>query len=797
MCPETWRLLPAEAAERRIAQRSEAAGGMVADAFARHLAPVFSNGVAALAVGGFGRRELFPHSDIDVMLLTRQEISSTKLKEPAGRFMQELWDTGLRLSHSVHTVDECCQVYDHNVELSISLLDQRFLAGDSAVHAELETELPRFYRMHGRSIARQLAKLSGLRRAKFHNSIYHLEPNIKETPGGFRDMQVAQWMSRLLPAYSAPDLKAPWAFLAPIRVFLHEASKRDDNLLSFELQDAMAGQPAEMMRSYYRHARTVAVAADQALLSAEESQPSLIRQLREWRSRLSNSEFTVSRDRVFLRAAGQLSSEPDLVFRLLEFVARHGIDVSPDLERRLASASDEIAKAALTKPLWPLLETVLSQPKSSVAVRLMHRTGLLGALIPEWARIDCLVVRDYYHRYTVDEHTLVAMEVLESIPDKRFADLMQEVDGSALLRAAILLHDTGKGSGREHSSESERIAAALGKRIGMPQHDIDRVRQLVALHLELSSTMNTRDMDDGRTARILADRVGTVEQLKALTLLTFADISAVNPTAMTSWRGDQLWRAYVIGREELTRELETERIHDFHGADTRVARFLEGLPGRYLRTHSGEEFAGHAALAELAEEKGVALDLVRSNGYWRVVVAAPDRPGLFASIAGALSAFGMNILKAEAFANSNGHILDTFTFGDPLRTLELNPSETDRLRDTIARVVLGKQDVRKLIASRRSSAKPRRVEARIGFNNDASQSATLVEIVAEDRPGLVYDLASTMSNAGCDIVVVLIDTEASKALDVFYVTAKGAKLDAARQASLRSALMEACSTGRV
>jgi [protein-PII] uridylyltransferase len=787
---ETRRLLPAETVARLVRERSDQIDAVVIAAFHRHLGAAFETGVAAVAVGGFGRRELFPYSDVDVLVLTREGLEAKSIREPLGRFLQEIWDSGLRISHSVHTVEECCQVYEHNVELSVSLLDRRPLTGDEDLLAQLELKLPSFFRMHGKSVARHLARLTRFRHAKFNNTIYHLEPHIKDTPGAIRDLQVIRWMAKLMSGNPAPDCPEAGQFLAPIRQFLHESSQRDDNLLSFEMQDAMSGHPAEMMRGYYRHARAVLSSAAAALEAAEESQPSLIRQFRDWRSRLSNSEFTVSRECVLIRAPHQIAADPDMVLRFLEFVGHHGIPAAPDAERRIAAAVPAIEEAIAGRPFWPRLRRILAQPKASMALRVMQSTGLLPALLPEWANIDCLVVRDYYHRYTVDEHTIVAIETLENLADMRFRDLLAEVDSLALLRFALLFHDAGKGSGRSHVDESQRLVLLVGHRIGISAPELEAITKLIAHHLELSATMNSRDLDDAFTARLLAVTLGTVEHLKMLTLMTYADISAVNPSAMTPWRSDQLWRAYLLGYAELTSELDTVRVHNFDAGDDVTASFVEGLPNRYLRTHTLEQIQGHAALASEAASRGVAVELVRQNGYWKVVVAAGDRPFLFASIAGALAAFGLNILKAEAFANARGIILDTFTFADPHRTLELNPSEAERLQKTLSRVILGKDEVKRLLASRRQSARRSvRQEPRVSFNNKASQSATLIEIVAEDRPGLLYDLASTMSGAGCNIVVVLIDTEASKALDVFYVTSNGQKLDDARQAELRQSLL--------
>jgi [protein-PII] uridylyltransferase len=307
--------------------------------------------------------------------------------------------------------------------------------------------------------------------------------------------------------------------------------------------------------------------------------------------------------------------------------------------------------------------------------------------------------------------------------------------------------------------------------------------------------MQSRDVFDPQAVRDLAHQVETVERLKALTLVTYADISAVNPTVMTPWRAQSLWQLYLSVYNELTRELETERIETDASASPERRAFLQGFPTRYVRTHTDAEIDQHMALEARSRQRGVAVDVQKVEGaYQLTMVTSSDRPGLFAAVAGTLSSFGMNILKAEAFSNRRGLILDTFTFADPIRTLELNPTEGDRLRATAERVIAAKTDVRELLKNRPKPVLPSRharIDGRVAFDGDASGTATLVEIVAEDRPGLLYDLASAISQTGCNIEVVLIDTQAHKAIDVFYVTAAGRKLDAQRQAALEAELQKA------
>jgi [protein-PII] uridylyltransferase len=279
--------------------------------------------------------------------------------------------------------------------------------------------------------------------------------------------------------------------------------------------------------------------------------------------------------------------------------------------------------------------------------------------------------------------------------------------------------------------------------------------------------------------------------------MTYADISAVNPQAMTPWRLEQLWRVYLLAHAELTRGLFTERIHDAPSADPKRAAFLEGLPVRYLRTHLDPEIDAHYELARQLESRNVAIEITQARGVYHLTLLSRDHPGLFAAVAGAISSFGLSIVKAEAFSNTQGIIVDTFAFADPHHTLELNPSEVERLRGLVRRVVEGKQDAAKLLRGRPKPLLPSRaarLKPSVVLNDEASASATLIEIVAEDRPGLLYDLARAISDAECNIEVVLIDTEAHKALDVFYVTSKGGKLDGGTQDRLKQALIDACAT---
>ena len=517
------------------------------------------------------------------------------------------------------------------------------------------------------------------RHAKFNDTVCHLEPNVKEGPGGLRDLQTVEWLAKLRESAPETDIAVERSreFLWNLRCQLHASAGRDHNVLSFDTQEQLSPDPAGAMREYYRHARVAFRASLRAVETCESLfSNGLIRSFRDWRSRLSNSEFSVVRDRVMLRSPQQMTVDTTVLFRLFEFVGRHGIPLSFDTERRVREAmSTGQSMLPEASAMWPLLRSVLSQPNAALALHGMQETGLLTAVLPAWETIDCLVLRDFYHRYTVDEHTLIAVGHLDSLRTetdparRRFAEMLTETQDMPILISAVLLHDIGKSdglSGHAHASALEAVGNL--RRIGVPEDEIETITFLIEHHLDLSAVMNSRDLNDPATGVELANRVETLEKLRYLTLLTYADISAVNPDSMTPWRLEQLWHTYLTGHRELTRELDTGRIHVTE-ADNGKAEWLEGFPTRYVRTHTPAQIEGHMKLAQQARKEGVALEIVHRGSAWHLTVVASDRSGLLAGLTGAVSSFGMNIVRAEAFSNTSGLILDAIVFEDPMRAL--------------------------------------------------------------------------------------------------------------------------------
>ncbi len=802
--------------DRILQWRSALVDRLVIESWREHLEPFHPKGLAVLAVGGFGRRHLFPFSDVDLLFLFEREEDAQASRDTLSACLQTLWDAGLRVSQSVRIPSECVELHERNVELNISLLDVRYLAGDVMLAERVAEKLPRFVQGQRQQLIRNLSRLTAERHQRYGGAIYHLEPNVKDGPGGIRDYQVLTWLSRIrsadarrIPEADLSELETARRLLFSIRCLLHYQAGRDSNVLSFDAQEAAAEiggspNPSAYMREYFRQARQVH-RATMNLLEAAESQPgsSLFAHLLDRRSRLSNADFSVVKERVYLRVPQQIELDPAVVLRLFAFVARHGIRLSQDCRQRLGAHRGAIrAHYRRQGSFWEPLREALALPHTVLALREMHETSVLFDLFPEMEQIDCLVIRDFYHRYTVDEHSLVAIQtLLELNPDgdgkgRPFAEILSEVDRPDLIVFALLFHDVGKSSAAEgHVEASLWLAECAMERIAMPVEDRETVRFLIREHLTLSATLQSRDLSEPSTVAGVASRIGTVERLRALTLVTYCDISAVNPNAMTPWRATELIRLFRLVDRELTLELDSDRITDRPADRAELAAFLSGFPRRYILTHSRQEVEEHFEMARHLEARGAAVSLVRKHEVFHLTVLAKDRPFLFATLAGTLSGTGMNILKAEAFSNRRGEVLDTFVFADPNRNLDLNPSEVERLAALVEKAALGKLDVKRLLGNRPPPAavsRGGRIRPRVVFDADASPSATLVQIISQDRPGLLHDLASVFSTAGCNIEVVLIDTEAHKAIDVFFVTKDGVKITDELRETLERELSQVC-----
>jgi [protein-PII] uridylyltransferase len=783
----------AAGAQKRLAAAIEA---LLAGAYAQLVEPALPHAGALVALGEFGRGETFPFSAVELAIVTGSEASSPAFSEAVAEFVRLMWGSGLRVNCPVRSVAECLAYQDASADFTVGLLDLRYLAGDEAVYDRLVS------RLRGMVARRRDALLQGLiertqeRHAGYRNTVRHSDPDVREGPGGLRDLETIGLLAKVRPEYQPPRerLDEAAAFLASARFALHYHSGRDCNTVDAEAREHMGfplPPPVVWLREYYRRARTVFNETRRALDDSVKHGDSLLDRFRDRRSQLSNAEFTVSRGRVFLRNPARLGSDPGVALEFAEFVARHGVAPAGETERRLEAAAGAATARWREEPLgWPALRRVLSSPYPATALRALDAAGLLAAILPEW---DGAADRAAASApgFTAGERALQAIERLEALrlsadaASRAFREMALEIDQPAVLVLALLLREAGETS--EGRAESAGGAAA---RLQMPKELAADLVFLVERQAEFPALLSSRDLQSPATARLLAELAGTTERLKLLAALTWADMAA-DPESSAPWRLDQLWEAYSNGRRELTRELETDRIRQAPVEAREHAEFIEGFPARYLRTRSGEIDA-HLRLYAESRPTGVAVRLDRIEGAHRLTVIARDMPYLFASLAGAVSSFGLNILKAEAFANSRGVVLDTFVFADTKRTLELNPQEAERLQDLIRRVALGKTEAKRLLREPERAAGKRAPQPRVRFDAEASETATLVEIETADRIGLLFSLATAFSVNGCNIDLVLIDTQANRAIDVFYVSHAGRKLTVDFQARLEEKLIAAC-----
>jgi [protein-PII] uridylyltransferase len=805
-------------------------------------------GLCLVALGGYGRRLLFPYSDLDILFLFGNEKAETEFRPLIADFSRTLWDLGFRVSSAGRTLEECKRIEEDNAEFHLALLDRRFLAGDEELFDRLTKKILAGPEKQARPfMLAELTKLTKERHARYGNTIYHLEPNVKDAPGGLRDYQAAAWLRQI-----ANGQKDEWKnsageeelaanavdFLSAIRCFLHYSNGRNDNTLTYELQSAAAERclgvasgpardakrsPEDWMRLYFRQARIL----NRLLLRYIEQKPAVQPTLRErFFSAARSTRSEIGKERPFAVRDGLLEvvnepalSDRQVTFALFTEAARTGIPLSREAERAIfyILKHPELQQKN-TKVNWSTLREILSADFPSMALRPMQRLSLLMEVLPEFKAIDSLVVRDFYHRYTVDEHSLRTIEHLQELaepPDERaahFRQLWKTVDRRDLLILALLLHDVGKGmSVDNHVTGSLEALDSAAARLCLSAYEKGEVHFLIEHHLDMSETMQRRDIFDPGTVSVFADIVTTQERLQRLCLMTYADIHAVNPEALTPWKAEMLWQLFVATSNHFSRTLDRDRLHAVDevslleqvsaqagGANKReVERFLEGFPRRYRAVHSAPEIAAHFQLYQKLGAEPVQTELKARHHSFSLTLLTADRPALFATISGVLAAWGMNIVKADAFANAAGVVLDTFQFVDLHHTLELNPSEIARFQKSLADIVNGKAPLEPLLKSRESAskAKPPKVpvETRIGYDDTSSAHSTLLEIMVQDRPGLLYEVGSALARLGCNIDVALIDTEGQKAIDVFYLTERGEKLSQQKHELLREALQSTLS----
>jgi len=819
-----------------------------------------ASGIALVAVGGYGRAELFPCSDVDLLFLLDGRLAEKDVKDAVRSVNQEMWDCGIRVSPVTRRLAECERFDGENAEFALSLMDHRMVVGDAVLYNKLAGQVvPKLLQREQKSIVARLLELTRARHAKYGDTLFHLEPNIKDCPGGLRDVHVSTWMTKLqsVAALAAKkevsgedgaakssasgekgnEYRRAVEFLWLVRCFLHYRHERDDNTLDWQAQDAAAEaavglvgrrpkkpDAAYWMRSYFRHARSVERRVAQVMEEAPTGKAAsrLLGLKRRREAEVEQHGFRLERGQVVLEKVAARrhdpAQDPEVMLQVFGAMSRTGGRLGRDAEERLSEALPELSAQLEEGPaLWHHLQEILKGSHAGGTLRAMHALGVLELLVPEFHGIDALVIRDAYHRYTVDEHTFVLIDTLHGLESAqtgamaewatRFGGLLRELPHPGLLYLAALLHDTGKGrSTVDHTQESARLAQSVLGRLELDSYENGLVVSLIANHLEMSAALR-RDIFDEETVRAFAGKMQTPEALRMLTLFTYADINAVHPDALTPWKAENLWRLYIATSNYLDRSVEDERlgaqgeselVHRvaslLPGQTVAVGRYLEGFPERYVLTRTPEQVRTHFKMATRFVEDPVQLDFRYSPLVSELTLVTRDRPQLFATVAGALAAWGMNIVTADAFSNRQGVVVDSFRFTDSFRTLEMNASEHEAFVKSVHDVMTGTISLEKLLSGRKRGRRRAPlvvVATRVEFDDEASSHSTLLEVVAQDTPGLLRALSLTLAGQGCNIEVALVDTEGETAIDVFYLTRDGAKLDGEEKRSLKEALVQA------
>ena len=785
--------------------------------------------VALVALGGYGRRQLCLYSDIDLLILFDGPIAAPQ-ERLVKALLHPLWDLGLDVGQQIRQVSELERAEADNPEFLVAVADARFVAGDADVVRHLHRHVQGPGSLWRQPTIEALCGLVADRHRQFNATIYQLEPDVKEAPGALRDVAAIRTLAALaepgatrgVPGTSGrlnEALDEAEEFLLRIRSLLHLANGRNLNALSHEHQEAVAervgspgteahGQVEALMSAYFHHARIIARILAAALSDANRPPPEPTRRVGDNVERDHEGIGFIDSVRASLHPntwlavfQAAIDEACPVSAETLAFVERHGDRYTSEAYFPGTTERDRLLH--FLKPTPGLYER-LSE---------MHESGLLGRMFPEFRKIYCRVIRDFYHKYTVDEHTLLTIRNLSELADpratarRRFASVMTELNHPELIVLALLFHDVGKWTNKNHAEESVRMVGGPLRRLRVAPDAIRTVEFLIRHHLEMSQAAFRRDTEDPEVARQFARLVGTEDRLKMLCLLTLADIQAVSRETLTPWKEELLWRLYVDTYNHLTlgygdeviatsqpsvSELRARRPPDISARQ--VSEFLEGLPQRYLRLVDARTVYDHVRLSRDLEPDEVRLILDHQDSVWELSVVTKDRPRIFSNICGVLSYFGMDILRGQAMSNRQQVVLDLFRFVDADRFLALNESGRSELTRLLQDVVVGAVDLGRMLKGRDAAARARRqtirVRSLVHFNHHYSDRYTVLEIGGVNQWGLLYRISRLISEHGYGIDLVLISTEGDRATDVFHLTRDGGKLSPDMEQELRADLEE-------
>jgi [protein-PII] uridylyltransferase len=818
----------------RTAVEERFGGGAQADQF------------AVVALGGYGRQELAPHSDIDILFLHQGRKDSENAAQLSEVILYLLWDIGFTVGHSVRSLSECVAIAKDDIVSRNSMIDARLLWGNVDIFRTLNERLDEeVFEKKKRELLDELMIERTARYNRFGEVACLQEPNVKESAGGLRDLHALLWTSRvayghptlaalvgagMIPERDAKAIAAAYDFLLCVRNELHFLNGRRTDLLSLDLQQQVARnqryadtaqqQASEIfMRDYYLHARRLHRLCEAHLQRAVAKQ-----EKRGWFSRARTAPaiggFVMRDGALDLESSSDFGGKtPGQTLPLRKMLDGHrmmlafgyaqatGASLSTNLQEAIQASLPVVNRAFRSAPeaAQAFLKMLRAKGRVAAGLRMMHDLDFMGKFMPEFGRITCLVQHDLYHRYTVDEHTLRAIESIDELANsrsktlERYRNLYHQITDHAVLNLGLLLHDIGKGLGGGHTEKGIRIAERVCARLQLDQETSATVLFLIREHLKMSHISQRRDLADEKVVLDFASQMGTLDNLNMLTLLTYGDINGVGAGVWNEWKDVLLWELYLKARAILNPDEEGER--DLEPLRQRIARMLASevdynavrehfqlLPEEYARTTPPQTIIEHIRLSHSLNSRLVRTSW-RINTQYRCTdlhLCAPNRRGLLAAVAGTLTAQGVNILSVHLNTRSDGLAVDSFKVRDTAGEPITDPARWEQIDSAIRRGLSGELNVAAAVMKRLQAQSSSRLQRRkffapagtlINWDNQTSDRSTILEVQTVDRLGLVYKIASTLTVLDLDIVFAKVATEKNLALDIFYVTnAAGEKL---------------------
>lgn len=816
--------------------------------------------LSVAGTGGYGRGVLAPFSDIDLLFLTAHEPSRQTL-QVVEYMLYFLWDLGVKVGHATRSIEDCLVEGAKDTTIRTALLDARHLTGDAKLFGEFHKRFRAACKEAGVAdyIAAKQAERD-VRHRRYGDSPFVVEPNVKEGRGGLRDLQTLYWIARyvydtqtmgeladvgdvLTPAEAKHGRRA-WEFLWTVRFHLHYVAGRAEERLTFDLQPVVGARMGytrhgrqdgveRFMRHYFLTAREIARLTrilEPAILREALGPPAIAA---ETDQPLLKCGFLLAEGKLLPLPGRDFDKEPLQMLRMLQVARDRNLELHPlairsliQNERRAVELRGNPKAAGLFMDLMcgkePDGHRASPHPDGARWLSILNEAGFLGRFIPDWARIVGQMQFDTYHVFTVDEHTIEAIRILNTLERGELAEvapvasgLVDHLQSRRALYLAMLLHDIAKGRGGDHSEIGAEIALKVGPELGLTAEETETVSWLVLHHLLLSGVAFKRDIDDPKTILDVADTVQSPERLRLLLVLTVADMRAVSPKVWNGWKATLLRELYARVAEVLAGGLSTtERDVRVDRARHAAASLLTdwskqdiehftglGYPGYWL-SFDPETHARHARLVRDAEAREAPLTVdtqpLPARAVTEVTVYCADHAGLFSKISGALAVAGASIVDARIHTMTNGMALDTFWIQDAAGGAFDAPHRLARLAVLIEQALSGRirlgAEIRKmskvLLGSRLRSI---HVPPRVVIDNHASNTYTVLEVNGRDRPGLLHDVTAAISDQGMQIASAHVTTYGVRAVDVFYVKdVFGLKVENERKlAGLREALLKA------